>query len=167
MVRTVDATYHSINHTTNKVPGELIGRFVRLMYFSPQGFKLTLCEIINLLGSLPSITHLLSSSVELGHQFDDMTVDELGDYMLMSYYPLSKTFRRWTCHTLRSSTGEVEALCVVLLAIACPRFSCTTVELDCYNAYCERVEELVATEPYAGFVELIEPLPKKKVARAN
>ncbi|KAJ2744329.1 hypothetical protein GGI20_003056 [Coemansia sp. BCRC 34301] len=130
-----------------------------LQYLDVRSFELSLCETINLLASLPSLKSLVSSSAGLGHQFDDMDFDELGDYMLMAYYPLSKVFNCWTCFTLNPDAAEEEALCAVLLAIACPRLSCAAVRVSRHSMYCKCVRELMSVEPYAGFLELVEPLP--------
>ncbi|KAJ2732412.1 hypothetical protein IW152_003807 [Coemansia sp. BCRC 34962] len=60
----------------------------QLQRLDVRNFKLTLCEIVNLLGSLPSLTHLTSCEPELGYQFGELEADGLGEYMLIAYYPL-------------------------------------------------------------------------------
>ncbi|KAJ1819978.1 hypothetical protein LPJ60_003469 [Coemansia sp. RSA 2675] len=134
----------------------------QLQRLNMNNFNLTLCEIINMLRSLPSLTHLVSCEPELGYQFGELEVDDLGEYMLMAYYPLSKTFRSWTCCRLSTSTVDELSLCAILLAIACPRLSCASVGSIKFNEYCECVGEMMSEEPLASYLDLVEPLPQPR-----
>ncbi|KAJ2004397.1 hypothetical protein GGI04_001301 [Coemansia thaxteri] len=122
-------------------------------------FELTLCETINLLASLPNLATLKCKESGLGHQFDAIPRCELADYVLFTYYPLSKTFRRWECEADSSSAMDCVALCAVLLAIACPQFSCTSVSVLNNKEYARCVANVVAEEPFINYRDLIQPLP--------
>ncbi|KAJ2866487.1 hypothetical protein GGH94_001528 [Coemansia aciculifera] len=114
---------------------------------------LDLWDVIALIKALPSMSDLSVESLRLGPLLDGITLDELPEYVILIYAPMGERFRCWNLKGAIGRRTTKEAMCVLLLALACPNFTFSTLPHYKRKEYAAQLEAELTSDmfkPYAS-----------------
>ncbi|KAJ2744718.1 hypothetical protein GGI20_002733 [Coemansia sp. BCRC 34301] len=107
-----------------------LGRHTNIRTLDLGHIRLDLWDVITLIKSLPLLSYLRSLYPKLGALPEGVAKDELPAYVIATHAPIGERFRRWDFRGYMAAESEVDvAICVLVLALACPTFVYATIDI--------------------------------------
>ncbi|KAJ2860194.1 hypothetical protein GGH94_005662 [Coemansia aciculifera] len=124
-----------------------------IQVLSLESSTLNLWDVIALIKALPMVSDLSFEPPNLGPLPDDVTLDELPEYVISTYAPMGERFRY--CHFMTPRTELFPELTkfVLLLALACPNFTLAALLFRKDEEYAVQLKTGIASDmfkPYAS-----------------
>ncbi|KAJ2104320.1 hypothetical protein GGI09_000166 [Coemansia sp. S100] len=110
---------------------------------------LELMDIIELIECLPLLTDLTTSPTRLQRLPEDITDDELPEYLTDVYAPLSERFRCWSF--MQTGVGDEVVRSVLLLALICPNFDYANPLAAERDKFAKMMEETIDTDVFEEY----------------
>ncbi|KAJ2741303.1 hypothetical protein GGI20_005277 [Coemansia sp. BCRC 34301] len=120
--------------------------------------SLTLWDAVTLVKSLPLLTDLYTSPPTIGLLPTGVTEAKLPAYIRSSYAPMNERFRCW--HIMYHMLGEDNkaAMCVLLMALACPNFDYAVPSIGRRPSFMKLIEKTIATDGFKQYAPRLQSL---------
>ncbi|KAJ1918016.1 hypothetical protein GGI16_001776 [Coemansia sp. S142-1] len=130
--------------------------YIQVLMLPILEFKL--CDVIALVKSLPLLSELTTGPPYLGPTPIDISEKELPAYVVSKHYPTGKRFRCW--HFRKSTREPITNVvkCVLLLALACPKFTFAVADRSNREEFMKQMEIAIASDIFKPYASRLDSL---------
>ncbi|KAJ2430450.1 hypothetical protein GGF41_000990 [Coemansia sp. RSA 2531] len=125
--------------------------FSNITEFGVRYINLSVFEMLSTLKVLPSLVNFSGGISDLGPELDNISKDELPDYVASTYCNTGKNLQVWGFNFYSEQTSDQLVNYALLLALACPKLRRIETMVESAGEYHAGISEALERDPYSKY----------------